>query len=147
MSYAVQVWSCVLLVFIQTPHEITAAYAYVKKMPKTNVSRHSNNKGLDLHHVPIFLTGTFCYNIKSWSFYTLTCNLMASSMIMTLVISFQFLFYSHLLHKPMVSTEIPSSPNGQVKISYWCQYQGHTSTSYLSKWILLQISETSNRFW
>lgn len=133
MSYAVQVWSCVLLVFIPTPHEITAAYVYVKKKPKPNVNRHSNNKGLDLHDVPIFLTGTFCYNIKSWSFYMLTCNLMASSMIMTLVISFQLLFYSHLLHKPMVSTEIPSSPNGQVNISYWCQYQGHTGTSYLSK--------------
>lgn len=50
---------------------------------------------------------------------------MASSMIMTLVIFFQLLSYFHLLHKPMVSTEIPSSPNGQVKISYWYQYRGH----------------------
>lgn len=135
MSYAVQVWSSVLLAFIQSPHEITAAFGHLKKMQKTNVSMHSNNKGLDLHHVPIFLTGIFffCYNIKSWSSYMLTYNLMASSMIMTLVIFFQLLFYSHLLHKPMVSTKIPSSPNGQVKISYCCQYQGHTSISYLSK--------------
>lgn len=59
MSYAVQVWSSVFLVFIQSPHETTAAYVYVKKMQKTNVSMHSNHKGLDLHHVPIFLTGIF----------------------------------------------------------------------------------------
>lgn len=92
MSYAVQVWNCLLLVFIQSPHETTAGYVYVKKMPKINVSMHSNNIGLDLHHVLIFLTGIFCYNIKSWSFYVLTCNLMASSMIVTLLIFFQLLF-------------------------------------------------------
>lgn len=88
MSYAVQVWSSVFLFFIQSPHETTAAYVYVKKMQKTNVSMHSNHKGLDLHHVPVFLTGIFYYNIKSWSFYVLTCNFMASSMIVTLVIFF-----------------------------------------------------------
>lgn len=47
----------------------------------------------------------------------LTSDLMASSMIMTLVIFFLPLFYSHLLHKPIVSTEICSSPDGQVKSS------------------------------
>lgn len=146
MSYAVQMWSSVLLAFTQSPHKQLQAYVYVKKMQKTNISMHSNNHGLDLHHVPIFLTGIFWYSIKSWSFYMLTCNLMPSSMIMTLVIFFQLLFYSHLLLKLMVSTEIPSSPNGQVKISYGFQYWGHTCTSHLSKWILLQIYETSNWF-
>lgn len=92
MSFAVQVWSSVFLVFIQSRHETTAAYVYVKKMQKTNVSMHSNHKGLDLHYVPVILAGIFCYNIKIWSFYMLICNLMPSSMIMTLVIFFQLLF-------------------------------------------------------
>lgn len=46
----------------------------------------------------------------------LTSDLMASSMIITLVIFFQPLFYSYVLHKPMVNTEISSSPKWTGKI-------------------------------
>lgn len=46
----------------------------------------------------------------------LISDLMASNMMMTFDL-FSTPFYSHLLHKPMVSTEIPSSLNGHVKSS------------------------------
>lgn len=64
MSFAVQVWSSVFLVFIQSRHETTAAYVYVKKMQKTNVSMHSNHKGLVLHYVPVILAGIFAITSK-----------------------------------------------------------------------------------
>lgn len=61
MNYAVQVWNSLFCLPLhkQVPHETTAAYMCVKKMQKTNITTCSYNKGLDLQHVPIFLTGMF----------------------------------------------------------------------------------------
>lgn len=82
----------------------------------------SYNQGLGLPHVPMFPTGIFLHALKVIRYMELlhAGNIWLDGFLAccdSCDLFFQTLFYSRLLYKPMISIEISSSPNGQVKSS------------------------------